>query len=546
MKKLQKILLVVSLMLIPIFVFASSDNIEFPIFDALIFEVTVSIASFIFILWPLAELISEKNTKKTFWLLFALRFIILLFCYFFVSTNIMIVDFVAVALGAFLIDILKRNLSTKISNPVIKTPELPGSPIKGIELKCAKCGTVLQITDELCSKCGEPFTGNNVVVSESATASVEVPAKIKVTPTSFDKIYSLTEDEMLEEFIKKQLVQADIDETTMLIPSEILRRKKVLNIIFSLLVFVAVISVFFHYPNMTYIVEAIILFIFYKITKNYNLIKYLKKQLKARPEEKVTNIVMNVKNTFVTDDTKKTINLTLLVAIVLPLIIFSSPRILYEKTPGGYAVRYYMFGLTNFKTVTIPETYENEKVVSLRGNTFSNMPFLVSVSLPDSITEIRGQAFKDCSKLKSVNIPKNLEYLGGGAFYNAKSIIEITLPDSLTYLGGEAFYNAKSLKYVKLSDNITEIKGNTFENCTSLKSITIPDNVSRIGGHAFYGDYSLNEVIISKNSQLATIGSSAFRECTDLYKITIPARTSVNERAFKGSPTTIKRYSSNY
>ena len=109
----------------------------------------------------------------------------------------------------------------------------------------------------------------------------------------------------------------------------------------------------------------------------------------------------------------------------MPSIIFLKPKILYEKVDNGYAVRYYAFGLTNFKTATIPETYKNEKVVSLRGNTFSNMPFLKSVKLPDTITEIRGQAFKNCKRLTDVNIPENLEYLGGGAFYNAKSIKRI-------------------------------------------------------------------------------------------------------------------------
>ena len=268
----------------------------------------------------------------------------------------------------------------------------------------------------------------------------------------------------------------------------------------------------------------------------------MKKQLKARPGEKVSNIVMNIKNTFITDNSKGAFVISMVVAIVLPLIIFSSPRILYEKVDGGYAVRYYIFGLTNFKTAIIPETYKNEKVVSLRGNTFSNMPFLESVSLPDSIIEIRGQAFKNCYKLTEVNIPKQLEYLGGGAFYNAKSIKRVELPDTLTYLGGESFYGAKSLEYVKLPNNLTEIRGDSFEYCTSLKSIVIPDNVTRIGGHAFYGDSSLSEVSISENSKLSEIGSSAFRQCSSLYNITIPSGTYVNERAFKESPTTINRF----
>ena len=276
-----------------------------------------------------------------------------------------------------------------------------------------------------------------------------------------------------------------------------------------------------------------------------NLIKYLTKQIKERPGEKISNIVMNVKNTFVNDNSKSIFIVSILVAISLPLIIFFTPKIIYEKTNGGYAVRYYMYGLTNFRSANIPEMHNNEPVVSLRGNTFSNMPFLESVILPNTIIEIRGQAFKNCYKLKEINIPNKLEYLGGGSFYNANSIKSIELPDTLTYLGGESFYGATSLEYVKLSNNLTEIKGDSFEYCTSLKKITIPDNVTRIGGHAFYGDSNLSEVLLTSNSKLNEIGSSAFRQCSSLSSITIPRTTYVNERAFKESPTDIQYFNAN-
>ena len=75
-----------------------------------------------------------------------------------------------------------------------------------------------------------------------------------------------------------------------------------------------------------------------------------------------------------------------------------------------------------------------------------------------------------------------------------------------------------------------------------MKEITIPDNVTRIGGHAFYGNTSLRQVSISENSKLKEIGSSAFRDCDALKDITLPKETEVNSKAFKGSPTTIRRY----
>lgn len=552
--RIKKLLSIISLLFMPTLVFASGGNNDFPVGIALGIETLISIPMALFVLNPLTKLFSKEKSKKTFWTLFVIRASILIFCDFFVTPFIAIVDFIAVFIGAFLIVPISFAITkTKIngrSNQVIGTTPVASTTsvqdqVKGVELKCAKCNTILQITDKFCSNCGEPFDGNNVVVSKNANASVKATSKVAVLPTNFDKIYSLTEDKMLEEFINRELTKAGIDRSSKLIPSDILKRKKTLNIIFSILVFVFITLIFFHFPIDTYIVGIVILFIFFKVTKKYDLIKYLKKQLKARPGEKISNVVMSVKNTFITDNSKGIFVIELLVAIILPLIIFSSPRIIYEKVDGGYAVRYYIFGLTNFKTATIPETYKNEKVISLRGNTFSNMQFLESVSLPDSITEIRGQAFKNCYKLSEVNIPKKLEYLGGGAFYNAKSIKRIELPDTLTYLGGESFYGAKSLEYVRLSNNLSEIRGDSFEYCTSLKSIIIPDNVTRIGGHAFYGDSSLLEVSISENSKLSEIGSSAFRKCPNLYHITIPSRTYVNERAFKESPTTVNRYAHN-
>lgn len=553
MKKLQmkKILSIISLLLIPTIVFASNGENDFFALGALGIEAFVSIHMSVFVLKPLAEMFSKENSKKTFWNLFAIRAGILIFCDFFVTPYIAIADFIGVFIGAIIVvPICAKITKTQIdrrSNQVIRTtttvaPTPSTVQVNGIELKCAKCGAILQITDKTCSSCGEPFDGNNVVISEKVSTTVQTPPKVVVLPGNFDQMYSLTEDKMLEEFINRELTKAGVDKTSKLIPSDILKRKKILNIIFSILIFVYITLVFFHFPIYTYIIGIVILFIFFKVTRKYDLIKYLKKQLKARPGEKVSNIVMNAKNTFITDNSKGAFKISMVVAIVLPLIIFSSPRILYEKVEGGYAVRYYIFGLTNFKTATIPETYKNEKVVSLRGNTFSNMPFLESVSLPDTVTEIRGQAFKNCYKLTEVNIPKELEYLGGGAFYNAKSIKRVELPDTLTYLGGESFYGAKSLEYVKLSNNLTEIRGDSFEYCTSLKRITIPDNVTRIGGHAFYGDSLLSEVSISENSKLSEIGSSAFRQCLSLYNITIPSGTYVNERAFKESPTSINYF----
>lgn len=431
-----------------------------------------------------------------------------------------------------------NTLSSTLNRP-INLSSNPSVQVDGLTLTCAQCNTKVSFDAKFCPTCGCSLANGNV---KADLPEIEQVPKIHVVPANFDAMYNLNGDKLIEEFLNRELIKASIDKNAKLIPQDSLKKKKILNIVFSILLFVYLSMIFFHFPTITYCIGGIILLIFFIKTRKFNLMKYLIKEVKSRPKEKISNIVMSVKQSLVTDNSKNYLFSGFSIAIALTLIIFWNPRILYEKVEGGYAVRFYLFGITNNETATIPATYKGENVVSLRGNTFSNMPKLREVNLPDTIVEIRGQAFKNDGNLVTVNIPSKLEYLGGGAFYNCSSITEIELPDTLEYLGGESFYGATSLKRIKLSNKLTEIRGSTFEFCDSLESITIPDSVTRIGGHAFYGNYSLKEVIFTENSQLKEIGSSAFRQCYALDEIKLASNVQIHPKAFKESPTTIKYF----
>lgn len=537
---MKKYLLLISMFFLPTIVFASSGDNSLSLIEAILIEAFMTFHVSVFVFNPFAKIFSKENYKKVFWTSFIIRLVILLYFDFFITPQIAFIDFFAVLIGTFIIRPISKTVTFNrryegVDNSVLNT-ELNNVLLSNNQgaFHCTHCGGVINTGDKFCANCGAVIDTNRVATLTSSKALVNY--------SNFDPMFNNTEDKLLEEFINKELKKAGIDQNNKLVPFDILKRKSILTIIFSILVFVYISLIFFHFPIYTYIIGIIILFCFFRITSKYDLIKYLKKEIKARPSEKISNIVMNVKNSFISDNLKVLRILSIIIACILPLIIFINPRIMYEKVEGGYAVRFYTFGLTNFKTASIPAKYNGQKVVSLRGNTFSNMPFLESVTLPNTITEIRGQAFKNDSSLRSVNIPINLEYLGGGAFYNCSSITSIELPDTLTYMGGEVFYGASSLSKIKLSENLTEIRGDSFEFCTSLRSIEIPDKVTRIGGHAFYGDTSLSEVLFTENSELTEIGSSAFRQCTNLYSITIPDDVSVNERAFKESPTSINYF----
>lgn len=364
---------------------------------------------------------------------------------------------------------------------------------------------------------------NASAADETVTGGTTPPEPLSekriVHAEDFDPLFAMPEEDCVEGFIKREMQRAGITEEQNLIPEDMLRRKNILNAILAVLLFVYISLFFFHFPMKTYVIGLLILVVYAFLASRYQLIKYLKKEIRSRSQEKISNIVMNVKASMVPDYSKKLKWALIAVAVAGSLLLFSKPRIFYEQADDGYYVRFYVYGLTNMTTATIPDTYQGEKVVGLRGNTFSNMPFLTEVSLPDSITEIRGQAFKNCRSLERVTLPKHL-----------------------TYLGGEAFYHCSSLEEVNLPVGLTEIRGNTFEECSSLLRIEIPDNVTRIGGHAFYGNTSLEEVVISPDSKLQQIGSSAFRCCDSLREITLPRGVSVNERAFKETPVRIDYY----
>lgn len=407
----------------------------------LFMEAFVTIHMSVFVLLPLSKLISKDNSRKIFWTLFGVRIAILLFFDFFITTGIAIVDFMAVFVGAFIVT--------------------PIAMKKGVW------------NQKLSKQSGKEKVQTAAEAVIHAPAADETVTGRIVHAEDFDPLFAMSEEDCVEGFIKREMQRAGITEEQNLIPEDMLRRKNILNAVLAVLLFVYISLFFFHFPMKTYVIGLIILVVYAFLTSRYQLIKYLKKEIRSRSQEKISNIVMNVKASMVPDYSKKLKWTLMAVAVAGSLLLFSKPRIFYEQSDDGYYVRFYVYGLTNMTTAIIPDTYQGEKVVGLRGNTFSNMPFLSEVTLPDSITEIRG---------------------------------------------------------------------NTFEECSSLLRIEIPDNVTRIGGHAFYGNTSLEEVVISPDSKLQQIGSSAFRCCDSLREITLPRGVSVNERAFKETPVRIDYY----
>ncbi|NMP36786.1 MAG: leucine-rich repeat protein [Clostridiales bacterium] len=86
-----------------------------------------------------------------------------------------------------------------------------------------------------------------------------------------------------------------------------------------------------------------------------------------------------------------------------------------------------------------------------------------------------------------------------------------------------------------LGKTVSKIGDNAFRNCTGITKITLPAGVTEIGSSAFYGCTGLKEVVFDGTSMLKSIGGHAFYGCTALSSINLPASLEViGIGAFRG------------
>ena len=216
-------------------------NAEF--FGCLFMEAFVSVHMSLFVLLPLARIRADVDYRRKFWKYFNIRMIILLICNFFVTLYVCALDFFAVFIGSFIIVPLAALIHKKgwfgTSNATITS----GTPSSSI-ITCSKCGAEVITGNKFCINCGAPIDGNTVTIVPSSDV------KKTISYSSFAAIYKKDEDIMVQEFISNELKKVGILNINDLMPREALRRKNILNIIFSILIYVYVSFIFFSYHKL--------------------------------------------------------------------------------------------------------------------------------------------------------------------------------------------------------------------------------------------------------------------------------------------------------
>lgn len=175
--------------------------------------------------------------------------------------------------------------------------------------------------------------------------------------------------------------------------------------------------------------------------------------------------------------------------------------------------------LSNIATENIPEG-------AFKGSTVSK------VILSENVKKIGASAFNECSELSKIAIPQSVESIGASAFSGCRKLEYITIPKNLTSIENEVFNGCSLLDDIEIPEGVTTIGEKAFNGCSSLSKINIPENVESIGASAFYSCQKLENITIPE--KVTTIGDFAFSWCNGLKEIEIPASVKIiGKEAFK-------------
>ena len=196
-----------------------------------------------------------------------------------------------------------------------------------------------------------------------------------------------------------------------------------------------------------------------------------------------------------------------------------------EYVARGYVIYQYSGSETD---IVIPDYHDSRPVLSIQGDgssypytsAFENGINSITFGINTQLTSIGDYAFANCSGLTNIEIPSGVTSIGDYAFYGCSGLTNIEIPSGVTTISDYAFFDCSSLTNIKIPNGVTTIGEYAFYGCSSLTNIEIPSGVTSIGDYAF--SYSgLTSMAFCENSQLKSIGDSAFENCYGLNAVYI-------------------------
>ena len=169
-----------------------------------------------------------------------------------------------------------------------------------------------------------------------------------------------------------------------------------------------------------------------------------------------------------------------------------------------------------------PRHWQSESTATVRVGTYQNdlvIPETVTTGgITYTITAIGDEAFTGCraytsdgvtywNGLTSVQLPETVQTFGEGAFA-LTDIVTVNIPQAVTELPMGCFAVCTKLKAIDVPSQVKTIGLMAYYGCTGATELTLAEGVERIGEMAFFDCNKLTEVTIP--ASVASIGDKAF------------------------------------
>ena len=149
----------------------------------------------------------------------------------------------------------------------------------------------------------------------------------------------------------------------------------------------------------------------------------------------------------------------------------------------------------NLEAVLIPDTFNNIKVSSIEEGAFKNNKNLISIEIPQNITNFCDNVFSGCSnlikvyycgtigqwcKIKFSSLTSNPMYAStylNGMFYLKNELLEweevtnLIIPESITVLNSYTFAGFTNVDSITLYPTLKMINGYAFSNCNEITNL---------------------------------------------------------------------------
>lgn len=153
---------------------------------------------------------------------------------------------------------------------------------------------------------------------------------------------------------------------------------------------------------------------------------------------------------------------------------------------------------------------------------FRDQSRVLSVSLPEGLTQVQMYLFDGCTNLQSVSLPKSLKSIEYAAFKGCSSLASLSIPAA--------------------TENISE---GAFEGCTGVTSFNVDEaNPNYSSEGTVFFNKNKNKIIYALGhiedykvpASVDTIGASSFQDQSDLIYLTLPEGLKIiKEAAFTNS-----------